>query len=184
VETDLPNRERVLIQAIDYSQQLRPIGQRLETLGVKLFTLRVEEEAFVVRGQRPRQPPADEKPARGIWQLFRSRAQQPGSAARLPYETIELRLTLDDIEKIDQQAQSSRSGSRGSSEAHSLSQILRAVGALVDQKRGRLLGVKKDQQCIVIEYESVSKQIVIEEFTVSDLYDFWVKMYLKRQGRS
>jgi hypothetical protein len=65
-----------------------------------------------------------------------------------------------------------------------LAQILRAVGAFVDQKQGRLLGVTKEGQEIAIEYESALRHSQREKFTVSSLYDYWVKMYLRRRERS
>ena len=39
-------------------------------------------------------------------------------------------------------------------------------------------------QDITIEYESALKQNMTEKFTVATLYDYWVKMYLKRRQRS
>jgi hypothetical protein len=84
---------------------------------------------------------------------------------------------------MDKEAQTRRQGARGSSEAHTLSQILRAIGAFVDQKQGRLLSVTKDGQDISIEYESALKRNLTEKFTVASLYDFWVKMYLRRRER-
>ena len=57
------------------------------------------------------------------------------------------------------------------------------MGAFVDQKQGRLLAVAKDGQDIRIEYESALKRQMTEKFTVASLYDYWVKMYLRRRGR-
>jgi len=58
------------------------------------------------------------------------------------------------------------------------------VGAYVDQKQGSLVAVTKDGQELKIEYQSTSKQKLTETFTVSSLYDFWIKMYLRRRDRS
>ena len=67
---------------------------------------------------------------------------------------------------------------------HALSQILRAAGAFVDQKQGRLLGVTMEGHDIAIDYESALKQKTTEKHTVASLYDYWVKMYLRRRERS
>ena len=91
--------------------------------------------------------------------------------------------THDDIARMDNEGQSKRTGAPGSPEAHTLSQILRAVGAFVDQKQGRLLGVSKEGQDISIEYESALKHDLVEKFTIASLYDYWVKMYLRRRDR-
>jgi hypothetical protein len=82
------------------------------------------------------------------------------------------------------EARSRRKESGGRPEAHTLSQILRAVGAFVDQKQGRLIGVQMAGQDVTIEYESALRQKLTEKFTVATLYDYWVKMYLKRRGRN
>ena len=84
---------------------------------------------------------------------------------------------------IDVDAKQQRSGTPDSTDAHSLSQVFRAVGAIVEQKQGRFLAVIKEGQEIVIEYESISKRNTVEKFTVSSLYDYWVKMYLRRSER-
>ena len=85
---------------------------------------------------------------------------------------------------METEGQSRRQGAGGRPEAHALSQVLRAVGAFVDQKQGRLTSVKMASQDITIEYESALKQNVTEKFTIATLYDYWVKMYLKRRQRS
>ena len=72
----------------------------------------------------------------------------------------------------------------GTSTIYYLAALLRAVGAFVDQKQGRLTSVKMTGQDITIEYESALKQNLTEKFTVATLYDYWVKMYLKRRQRS
>ncbi len=84
---------------------------------------------------------------------------------------------------MEEAAQIKRGTGSGTPDAHSPSQILRAVGNFVDQKQGRLLSLSKEDQNIAIEYESASKRTVSEKFTVSSLYDYWVRMYLKRSGR-
>jgi hypothetical protein len=58
------------------------------------------------------------------------------------------------------------------------------VGGYVDQKGGRLLRVTKAKEDITIEYESALRKPMTERFTVASLYDFWVKMYLRRKQRS
>ena len=84
---------------------------------------------------------------------------------------------------MDTEGQTKRKGAGGSPEAHTLSQILRAVGAFVDQKQGRLLGVTIEGQDIAIEYDSALKRTLVEKFTVASLYDYGVKMYLRRRAR-
>jgi hypothetical protein len=65
-----------------------------------------------------------------------------------------------------------------------LSQLLRTVGAYVGQKRARLLKISWNGASIVLIYETSSQRLANEELTVSDLYDVWVRMYMKRADRN
>lgn len=46
------------------------------------------------------------------------------------------------------------------------------------------MAVTKEGQDIRIDYESALKRNLSEQFTVASLYDYWVKMYLRRRQRS
>ena len=155
----------------------------LEPLQVESLALRVEGGGVVVRAhQRPQPAPApSEVSLRVTWQIFRRK--KPEAEPQPSSGILELHYTPEDIARMDTEAQTRRKASGGSPEAHTLSQILRAVGAFVDQKQGRLLGVTIQGQDIAIEYESALKKVLIEKFTIASLYDYWVKMYLRRRAR-
>jgi len=170
----------------NFSQLLRPVGQMLEPLQIDSFSLKVEDSGVSVVAQKP--PEAREhRPdvsLRVSWQIFRRKKTDTPSEPQPTSGALELHYSRDDIARMDAEGQSKRqSGAGGSPEAHNLSQILRAVGAFVDQKQGRLLAVSKDGQDIAIEYESALKRGQTEKFTVASLYDYWVKMYLRRRQR-
>jgi hypothetical protein len=167
----------------NFSQILRPVGQMLEPLQVESLVLRVEEGGISVRAQKRPMPTSShgDVSLRVTWQIFRRKKPEP--EAQPSSGTLELHYTQDDIARMDTEAQTRRTASGGSPEAHTLSQILRAVGAFVDQKQGRLLGVTIEGQDISIEYDSALKRTLIEKFTVASLYDYWVKMYLRRRAR-
>jgi len=166
-----------------YSQQLRSLGQQLETLGMERFTVRLAADGYRVTGTKRYQPPAEEQTTKKLWQRVRRGAKSPGTSPQ-PFEPVELHFSVQDLAGIDVGATQKRSGTPGSSDAHSLSQVFRAVGAIVEQKQACFLAVIKEGQKIVIEYESVAKRNSVEKFTVSSLYDYWVKMYLRRRERS
>ncbi|MGH7783013.1 MAG: hypothetical protein ACREO5_04130 [Candidatus Binatia bacterium] len=123
----------------------------------------------------------EELPLRGFWQLFRGGRKEDQAQERDAWETVELRYTPDDLVQLEDDGRSVR-GTGAGLDAHSQSQIVRAVGAIIDQKEGRLLTLNKQDQKITVEYESRLKQRISEDFTVSSLYDYWVRMYLKRGG--
>jgi hypothetical protein len=142
------------------------------------FSLTMDGDAVLVRGHKHRDQAIDRSSSRGFWRLLRS--------SRTPevdeQETVELRYTPEQLRHMDEEGRSKR-GDLSSPNAHSVSQVVRAVGALVDQKQARLLSVRKGEQKIEIEYESPLKGRVTEEFTAATLYEFWVRMYLKRSSR-
>jgi hypothetical protein len=145
---------------------------------MKSFSLTMEGDTVIVRGRKHRDQRVDNLAQRGFWQLFRSnRTAEVGE-----WESVELRYTPEQLSHMDDEGRSKR-GNLGSPDAHSASQIVRAVGALVDQKQARLMSVHKDQEKIEIEYESTLKGRVTEDFTVATLYEYWVRMYLKRSSR-
>jgi hypothetical protein len=167
-----------------FSQLLRPVGQMLESLQIESFSLKVEDQGVAVFAERPETPtPAPNLSLKVSWQIFRRKKAEPEPEPQPSSGSLELHYSHEDIARVDSEGQTRRSGKAGSPEAHTLSQILRAVGAFVDQKQGRLLGVTKDGHDLSIEYESVFKRASIEKFTVASLYDYWVKMYLRRRAR-
>jgi hypothetical protein len=169
--------------ALNFSQILRPVGQMLEPLQVDSLSLRIEESGVSVRAHQRPQPvqAANNVSLRVTWQIFRRKKPEP--EPQPSSGVLELHYTPEDIARMDTEAQARRTDSGGSPEAHALSQILRAVGAFVDQKQGRLLGVSIEGPDIAIEYESALNKILLEKFTAPSLYDYWVKMYLRRRAR-
>jgi hypothetical protein len=170
----------------NYSQLLRPVGQMLEALEVESFSLKIESSGVHVIAQKreERQQTAPEVSLRVVWQTFRRQKPEPVRDPEPTSGVLELRYSQDDIERMDTQEQSKRKGAGATPEAHALSQILRAVGGYVDQRGGRVLAVKKENQDITIEYESALKRKMVQQFTISSLYDYWVKMYMRRKQRS
>jgi hypothetical protein len=162
---------------------LRPIGQALEALGIQSFELSLGDNDIVVRGRQPlKTAAADAQPSlKRFWRLLWG--DEAKDAPEHPSDSVELRYSPEDIARLDDEGRAKRRGSGGAQEAHSLSQILRAAGSFVDQRNGRLLDIRKEGVSITVAYESALATKVSEQFTVSELYDLWVKMYLKRAGR-
>ncbi len=155
----------------------------LEALNVESLSLKVEDAGVSVHAQKrqERQTSAPNISLHVTWQIFRRK--KPETESQPSSGVLDLHYSHDDIMRMDSEAQTQRRGTGGSPEANTLSQILRAVGAFVDQKQGRLLGVTIEGQDIAIEYESALKKALTEKFTISSLYDYWVKLYLRRRDR-
>ena len=170
----------------NFSQMLRPVGQMLEPLEIESFALKIEDRGVAVFAEKhePAHAPGSNVSLKVSWQIFRRKKAEASQEPQPSSGTLEIHYTDEDIARMDSEGQKKRTGEPGSPEAHTLSQILRAVGAFVDQKQGHLLSVTKDGQNISIEYESALKRNTTEKFTVASLYDYWVKMYLRRRERS
>jgi len=141
----------------NYSGLLRPVGQILESLHIDTFTLRVDDAGVSLRGQKPepRKEPAVPQAIslRVVWQSLRGKKPEPVEEPQPSSGILELNYTHEDIGRVDDEAKSRRVGAGGRPEAHALSQILRAVGGIVDQKQGRLISITKDGPDITVEYE-------------------------------
>lgn len=174
-----------MARSISFSQLLRPVGQMLEAVELVSFTLKFDDADVYVSGRKGKEPapaPVREMSLRVVWHaLRRKRAVEPGMELQPSSGVIELRYTAEDIERMDAQERSKRTGGGGTPEPHALSQILRAVGGYVDQKGGRLLEIKKTNDEITVEYETALRKKMTETFTPAGLYDYWVKMYLRRK---
>lgn len=166
------------------AQLLRPVGQKLEELGVEIFTLKVESDALLISGKRKREAPPPEPPKSGFWGLFKGATINPSPSPQPELEDFEIRLTESDIQRLDEQGKARRDENQDTpSDSHSPSQVLRAVGAYVARKGGALVAINKNPQGVVIEYLSSAGQAVREELSPASVYEFWVKMYLKRSDR-
>lgn len=173
-------------QVSNYAQLLRPVGQVLDALKVESFSLTIESTGVhvVARQKAETQSAAPELSLRVAWQSLRRQKTEPVREPEATSGVLELHYSRADIERIDTEEQSKRKSKGASSEAHTLPEILRAVGGYVDQKGGQVLAVKKENQDVTIEYESALRKNIVEQFTVASLYDYWVKMYMRRKQRS
>lgn len=166
-------------EKLSYAQILRTVGQMLEGLEIQSFVLKMEGNDFTVSTrQSPRHQP---RRLRVFWQRLRGKSDK--ARANPSSGVLELHYTAAEIGRMNSEGQARRGPTAGTPEAHSLPQLLRAVGAFVDQKGGRLLTVRKEDQKIDFEYTSVLKAKVAQQFTVATLYNYWVKMYLRRSSR-
>jgi hypothetical protein len=170
----------------NFSQLLRPVGQMLEPLSLESFSLTVEDGNVSVRAHKCEEQGAlaQDLPLRVSWQMFRRKKPGPVSEPQPSSGRLEVHYTREDIERADTEGQARRKTSGATPEAHALSQVLRAVGGYVDQKGGWLVAVTKVNQDITIEYDSALRKKMTEQFTVASLYDYWVKMYMRRKHRA
>jgi hypothetical protein len=94
------------------------------------------------------------------------------------------RYTRRHLVNIEAAGRRRRGRQSGSADGHSLSQLLRTAGALIGQRGQKLLGIAWQEQSVSIVFEDQNGRRRVDVFRPDELYDLWVKMYLRREGRS
>jgi hypothetical protein len=111
---------------LTYGIALRAIGQNLAGLAIESLEITLEGEVFVARGR-----------------ACRGSSREPFSRRYGPAE----------IARLDEISAAWKSGAPRTPDAFSLAESLRTVGGIVDDKKGHLVKVLKDERKIVFEYE-------------------------------
>jgi hypothetical protein len=178
---------------LDYPRHLRVIGQDLETLQLKTFNLECTEDSYLV-WSRSSAAEEETNPLSGLgknrlqklWKNKsqpRLRAQEERFTGTSSVKAKRYRYCLRDIERMEYESRSRRRKS-GITDGHSLSQLLRTIGAMVGQRHERLLGISWQDFSINIVVETTQGQRKIDVFRPDNLYDLWVRMYLRRDNRA
>lgn len=165
------------------SARLRVVGQELAQRKICDFEVTVDPDGYHVRGfgiQEPaKQPPAP----RGKWSLRgllkpRTAAPPPEDEDCGPGEW-EQHYTLSDIDRLDGWYRARRARA-GTPDDYSASEVLRVIGAYVDQRHWKLVGVSRSRQTIGIQHEDSQGQLQTAEQNYADLYDFSYHMFKSR----
>ncbi|HYA30742.1 MAG TPA: hypothetical protein VEI95_18135 [Acidobacteriota bacterium] len=177
-----------LFKDFGYAGLLRPIGQSLESLRIDSFTVITEDDGFVVRDKTRNRAQLTPRERAFLSTLSASQPAATGKqdALRQACGIVEWHLTHADIERLDLEGRGRRrdTATEQPSDSHSISQILRMIGEMVDQKRGRLISVSKIDELVTVEFLSSEGQLMTENYTLPMIYDFWVRAYKKRGARN
>jgi len=161
---------------------LRPVGQTLDDLRIESFTVISDADGFIVRDKTRNRAQLTPREKAFLSELgaSHSAAKAKQNALRLASGIFEWHLTSADIERLEKAGRERRRNGEQPVNAHSMSQILRSIGEIVDQKRGRLISVSKIENLITVEYLTSSGRLASENFTMPMIYNLWVRMYKKR----
>jgi hypothetical protein len=173
--------------AAPYAKSLRSIGQALEMLRFEAFDIESDGDDCLVRGVfQPSEDRAPEDlhsgPLPGIWRKLRRQDYAQAGFSPVPWSAIvlELRYTPEEIDRLDHEGQARRRDPHGTPDADSLSQTLRAVGAYLDTKGVRLVGISRKNPFVIIRYQTPLQNRQEEQLTPTSLRDLWRTMYLRR----
>ncbi len=144
---------------INYSKALRAIGQDLEIRDIKSLDLRYRDNNYIV--QCGYQPPPSPIP-------------------------VTLHYSSEDVDRLDREGQQKRRASPGGTELLTLSHLLKGIGGYLEKRKARLLRISNNDSrgsagVFTIEYETAGGERVVEERSVSSIYDLCVNMYRQRE---
>jgi hypothetical protein len=158
-----------------YAQSLRVVGQALETLRISAFALEKKNDKYVVRDWEPSflKNIADE-----VWGL--------GDSGQTPFikQANDL-LVYDssDAERLEATGRARR-GSRANQNTYEISSGLRVVGDYLDKKKAVAFNIWWSIESVTVRYETAAGALKETNFTLQNLQDLAVGMYLRRSSRT
>ena len=182
------------ISPADYSRHLRAIGQDLENLHLSAFNLECNGNAYLVWVRTDNQTESSNPRFRisrsRLQKLWRNKTQ-PSVLGHEESYTLpsaqtgrRLRYTVPDLDRIEREQRARRRHQSGTADGHSLPQLLRTVGDMIGQKGERLLGISWQELSVSTVVETAEGRKEIDVFRPDNLYDLWVRMFLRRDNRA
>jgi hypothetical protein len=172
----------------NYTQDLRALGQALEILRVERFEIEPDGKSYLVQiltdrqGHRSEAGPTGESTVRYIWASAPDGVPDEEIDTSLLYamaKTLDLHYTPDDVVRLEKEWRAKRNNPHGMADPSSLSQILRTAGKYLNDKGVYLLKLRRDQQSLVLQYETELGQNT-EILSDNDLQKLSIRMMTKR----
>jgi hypothetical protein len=182
------------ISPADYSRHLRAIGQDLEHLHLSAFNLEYVGDSYLVWVRSDEQAetpnPLFRISKNRLQKLWRNKTPPRPIGQEEPYSIStshsgrRLRYSVQELDRIEREQRARRRGQSGNADGHSLSQLLRTVGDLISRRGERLLGIAWQELSVSVVVETAYGRKEIDVFRPDNLYDLWVRMYLKRDNHA
>jgi hypothetical protein len=170
-------------QTPSYAQSLRVIGQALEALHIDSFRLEKTDTEYLVRldpslsaGKIVWETSFIKTVAEKIWGPGELEEKSNTSTGSLGY-------TSSDIERLDSEGRSGRHGQNSMPDTRNLSLSLRVLGDYLDHKVARDFAISWSTDSVKVQYITIHHGLKEEDFTLQNLYDRSVQMYLRRSDR-
>jgi hypothetical protein len=151
-----------------YGRDLRAVGQALEKLQLKQFTLKRAGRSYFIWHHDQTQPAASHQ-----WTLEPLRKRAASTAPTF-------RLDPADVERIELAGRVRRQKAHSVTNGHRLSHLLRTLGEHIKSRGQQLLGITWRESSVSVVIETAKGRRCVEEFRTDFLYDLWVRMYLRR----
>jgi hypothetical protein len=166
-------------------QELRAVGQGLDSLDVEDFDLTADVEGYFALATRrvsTRTPrTAVRKVVRIAWQKVSGHNRQIDAGP----DVLRVVFTPEGILRLQRMGRQRRKPqSIGLPDLTRLAQILRIVGERLDELSGRLVKLSKRGEKITIEYSSAANRRRTEDWKLSELAELWLDLCQRRHERS
>ena len=160
---------------LSYSQSLRVIGQALEVLRINTFTLEKRGGKYIVHNWEPSFLKSITEKVWGPGDFDKILLNPQGPTEALIY-------TSSDTNRLEALGRSRRRSDSGQ-ERHNLSLALRVVGDYLDRHRAVAFDISWVGHSVTVKYQSPADGHKEANFTVQNLPDLGVGMYLRRSSR-
>lgn len=180
-----------MTESNEYAQLLRAIGQALEVLQFGSFAMEFTGQDLFVRGSAATSTEQEEARAmrqkliKFVWEALPGE-RAPEAEIDFAMSTwpakLDLRYTTKDMDRLEQEGKAKRQTITGVPDVTSLSQLLRTIGAYVEEKKARLVKITRSGESLAIQYETIGGETIEETVSAASLYEFWVKLYLQRSS--
>lgn len=171
-------------QKSSYARDLRALGQALEAEHVFSLDLELKGGLYIVRGKVTAADYAQSSFSRFMQDFIAGVGSAlTGGPRRSSYE-IGLSYHPKDIEELDSKGRAHRRAGNQNPDPYSLAQKLRGVGSFLDyQPETTLTGISVEDRWVTVRYRTAEGRIEQAKQDVTYFYDYWVKMYLRRNLR-
>lgn len=162
--------------ALSHARSLRAIGHALDSLGISAFEIqKTEHNKYLVHDWEPsflRRAPAEAANRAG------SNPFRPLPGGRGP----SLVYAPAVAHKLDSRGRLKRGSHKIANQAK-LSSAFRAIGDFLDRKGALKFHISWSEERVTVRYETPLRHFAVESFTMQNLHDLGVGMYLRRFER-
>jgi hypothetical protein len=168
----------------EFAKELRALGQAIEKFSFSAFDLQIESGIYVVTG-RAIVPPESVRFSFSRFVRELLRGSDPTATLTTKAGQIDLRFTLEEIERFDVRGRVKREDASKMPDPYSVSQILRGAGSYLDNRDATsLVGITLKDRWVTVNYQTAEGRLAQAKQDLEYFYDYWVKMYMRRSNRA
>lgn len=183
-EFDQQLGEKAQFQKISYARELRAVGQALEAQHVFSLDLELKGGLYIVRGKVTAADYAQSSFSGFIQDLISGVGSALTGGTRRSIYEIDLSYHPEEIEELDSKGRAHRRNGDQTPDPYGLAQKLRGVGSFLDYRPEiALTGVSVEDRWVTVRYRTAEGRIEQAKQDVTYFYNYWVKMYLRRNLR-